>query len=729
MKKIILLLGLMTLSPITSFAQSPGGVSSNLTLWLKADNATTITGSPIQKWTTSGGSATGYNVSQANAANMPILVNGATNDAHFNYNPSVKFSAANQTQLYTTVTSPNLLGGNGTAIVVASQAGDTGSAFTYNCYAGGSGSPFDRYQLKPSWRFQTANAGIGGIGYTFDWTAPIEYPTTAATIFASYGCGPNAALRTNSVMTTTPSNASATYYPGVHIGLYLGANNATEYTNSNVAEVILFNTKPSAADMDRVETYLAIKYGITRGGNTNITSAYNYIASDGTVIWDKTLNSSFNNDIAVLGRDDNSGLNQKQSISANNGEAVTIALGNASIPTENTTNTNTFSSNISFLTWGNNGLAKTFDATATKPAGISARLNRVWKTQATNFSQQTTFGFETSQIPVIETTETLCLLFDDDGVDLSNATVVAAGFASNPTGSRIEFTGINIPAAKPYFTLAKAINIPVFNDVTMTGYTVSYTLPTLSDNISPIPGTWSPAQIVEGDNTCTFTPDAGQNAISITKSFLLLNQQAIDAVDDDFSSTPIVEGVGYDQYYDFYTPSVFSNDSIIFDGTVNSNNATYSLVSITPNNWDPNDLYYPAIMPDGTIKIHRSFTPGTYSFTYQITSRACTTNPDTATATVVLKEPNTAKKVAAQLTDTVVVYPNPSNGIFHIDLANVQGEYDNVEVYSVLGTKIYESRLSPKGYNILDLSNVATGCYITKVSGKSGSNAFQLIKQ
>jgi hypothetical protein len=45
------------------------------------------------------------------------------------------------------------------------------------------------------------------------------------------------------------------------------------------------------------------------------------------VIWDKTANSGYNNDIAGIGRDDNSVLAQKQSISVNNNESVTIGPG------------------------------------------------------------------------------------------------------------------------------------------------------------------------------------------------------------------------------------------------------------------------------------------------------------------------------------------------------------------------------------------------------------------
>ncbi|UOK41304.1 MULTISPECIES: PKD-like domain-containing protein [Flavobacterium] len=442
----ILCSAVLALTGLTSFSQSPGGVSANLTLWLKADNPATITGSPVQAWSTSGGSAAGYSVTQGTVANRPTLINGATNYTKYNYNPNIKFTSGSSTRLFKTGGSPDLLGNNGTAIIVTTQAGITGFSF----YSGTTG----RYQLKPDFRFQT---GLSGTGYTFDWGAPTEYSTTSAAMIASYGCASNAALRKNSVQVTTPNNTATLYNPSITTGLYLGANNTSEYCNSSIAEVILFNAKPTIADMDRIESYLAIKYGITRGGNTNTAGTYNYIASDGiTILWSKVLNTGFNNDIAVIGRDDNSGLAQKQSISVNNGEALTISLGNGAIPTENATNSAAFSSNLSFLAWGNNGLTKAFNTGASKPTGVLERLNRIWKTNATNFSQQTTFGFENAQITGLGTTGNLCLLFDEDGTDFSNAVVVAACSAVN-TGTRTEFRGINIPAGKPYFTLARMV--------------------------------------------------------------------------------------------------------------------------------------------------------------------------------------------------------------------------------------------------------------------------------
>lgn len=447
MKNFALLLFII-FSWISASAQGPGGVSTNLSLWLKADNASSITGNPVQSWTSSGGSASGYSVSQSVVSKQPTVINGATNASKFNYNPRIKFtstSASNYNVLSNNSNSPDLLGSNGTAIVVTTN--ELGTVFTY--------SSAGRYQLKPNFRFQTGNSGTG---YTFDWTAPTEYSTTSAFMPVSYGCAANMSLRKNSLQQNTANNSNLTlYFPAVVPGIFLGANNTGEASNASIAEIILFDAKPSGVEMDRVETYLALKYGITRGGNTGLNNIYNYIASNATtVVWDKTTNAGFNFDIAGIGRDDNGSLNQKQSISVNNGEALTISLGSVAIPSENSSNAALFASDNSFLVWGNNGLAKTFTAAASKPNGIQERLTRVWKTQTTNFNQLISMGFETAQITGLGVIGTLCVLADDDG-NFSDATVLAACSAINPSGNRVEFTGLSLPLGKPYITLARVI--------------------------------------------------------------------------------------------------------------------------------------------------------------------------------------------------------------------------------------------------------------------------------
>lgn len=70
---------------------------------------------------------------------------------------------------------------------------------------------------------------------------------------------------------------------------------------------------------NQVDTYLAIKYGITLSGGT-----LDYLNGNGEIIWNKTVNATYKNDITVIGRDDCQQLNQKQSKSTNKTSLVTV---------------------------------------------------------------------------------------------------------------------------------------------------------------------------------------------------------------------------------------------------------------------------------------------------------------------------------------------------------------------------------------------------------------------
>jgi len=443
---LIICFGFVTVS---FFAQGPGGVTAGLTSWFKIDNAASVVGSPISIWGGSG-STSSFSISQTVASKRPILNSGAINYKSFSYMPYAGFVGASQTFLSNLTLPYDLVGAVGSFIYIGD--GTIGTTISYRF-----GTTI-RYQFKPNFRVQTSNNGT--TGYTFDFTPSTQYSVSAARELTCIGAGINQKMRYNSALTTTCSICNnATYNPAVSVGYYLGANppNA-EYCSNNIPEVITYSTVISPADMDKIESYLSIKYGITRGGNLGTTSIYNYVASDGTVIFDKVLNTGYNNNIAGIGRDDASALSKKQSISVNLDEILTIA--NGTIASENSTNSSSFTVNKEFLVWGNNALPATFTSTNV-PEGLVNRLGRVWKAQSTSFVENTTIGFEQSLLPVGTSSTSLALLIDDDG-DFSNAKAFPL---TSAVGPRFEFAGQNFDAfSKMYFTLAVCSTFtPVFS--------------------------------------------------------------------------------------------------------------------------------------------------------------------------------------------------------------------------------------------------------------------------
>ena len=105
--------------------------------------------------------------------------------------------------------------------------------------------------------------------------------------------------------------------------------------------MVLYNLNLSTGEKQRIETYLAIKYG------TTITIA-NYIATDGTTtVWNQATNTGYNNNIAGIGRDDAEALVQKQSTSVNSGFQPVIGLG--TLAATNALNSNTFNADKNYM--------------------------------------------------------------------------------------------------------------------------------------------------------------------------------------------------------------------------------------------------------------------------------------------------------------------------------------------------------------------------------------------
>nr|WP_294860664.1 BNR-repeat neuraminidase N-terminal domain-containing protein [uncultured Fluviicola sp.] len=427
---------------------SPGGVSSGLSVWYKADNSASIAmGTGVATWNSTAGSSGTFPVTQATAGQQPAVISGATSPKLFNYNPRLDFVAASNTYLSNTSTSPDLMTSSGSYFVISDFSVDN---FTGFCYSSDMNSY--RHQFKPGFRSQSSDASLNG--WTFDWAAPTEYSNLSSSMTSSTGSGATQLINKNSLSVAASNSNNSTYTPIITTGLFIGRNgNGGEDTDANIAEVIMYTNTPTAANKNKIESYLALKYGITRGGNTGTSTTYNYLSSAGTTVWDKSANSGYNNDIAGIGRDDASALNQKQSISVNNNEPATVGL--TTINSSNQTNSNTFSSDQTFLVWGNNGLASQVTTNpvcfANLPVGIYAHIERVWKSQNTSLSQNLTVGFETSMLVAYTPISNLRLLVDNDGVDWTNATIYTGAVIN---GTHVDFSGVTLNSSTPYFTLA-----------------------------------------------------------------------------------------------------------------------------------------------------------------------------------------------------------------------------------------------------------------------------------
>lgn len=140
-----------------------------------------------------------------------------------------------------------------------------------------------------------------------------------------------------------------------------------------IPEVLVFDRNLSDLEIQKVETFLSIKYGIM----VNDISEKNYISSAGQILWDSKKNKNYNNCITGIGRDDAFELYQKQSKNYNNGN---VAISIDSLKLTNNFNTGIIE-NQNFLLWGDNNQALEFKEVDLLSQHPKRDMHRMWKIQ------------------------------------------------------------------------------------------------------------------------------------------------------------------------------------------------------------------------------------------------------------------------------------------------------------------------------------------------------------
>jgi hypothetical protein len=400
---------------------APGGVFSDFIVWYKADasvysNAGTTlatNGNTVQQWDDHSGS--GYNLSQATSGDRPVFYNSTANKL-VNFNPSIEYVSTdrlvNVNRLMPISSAHSFFG------VAIDQAAATGykAVFTaddsdgnfelYKGYTSGNGvNGWMAYKIG-DYRLVNGlnnNNVIGGNGFSpsggsngaWNGTAYVENLGIQPQIFGLLGNGTAAGSGVSFIDGYKATNTSsagnpANWFGRFSVGARTGGGNPF---TGRIPEIIAFNRQLTDTEAQKINSYLAIKYGTTLGqGGVNIVNNngnnYNYLASDNSIIWNATANSTYKFHIAGIGRDDASALNQKQSQSQNTGNHVIFGLG--TVAATNAANANTFTADKQFLLWGDNGASGPVAFSDTSDSSIFSRLARTWFVDNSNSYAQDT---------------------------------------------------------------------------------------------------------------------------------------------------------------------------------------------------------------------------------------------------------------------------------------------------------------------------------------------------
>ncbi len=350
-------------------AAAPGGVAGSA-LWFAGAGYNGAT------WTDQSGS--GLVTAQAAAPAGATAPGTLALDA--NFNPGASFNGSSQ-WLRGTVSSNVLGSANSYVFGVSnwngSSAGLIGNVLSEYPTEGGEGLGF---YPTPAVYFADSSGNYA--------PGPFSVPTSGTTPYILSDCYyPNASLTgattSQNAISGSPSGNGNAVVAGTQfeIGGRTAGGLTTRLFAGTIDEVIYYQSVTlSATQISQIRSYLALKYGITLGYNTNSgsTTGTNYLSSAGTTVWAGAGNAAYQYDVAGIGRDASSGLDQRVSHSVNVVPVdVTIANGTALSTASQSANT-AFANDQTFVVWGdNNG-----SATVATYSGIT-RMGRVWRAQTT----------------------------------------------------------------------------------------------------------------------------------------------------------------------------------------------------------------------------------------------------------------------------------------------------------------------------------------------------------
>ena len=374
----------------TGYSQvAPGGVTTQLTIWLKANDGIAVAdGVIVNNWV----DKSGVRVNNAtNGGELSSPVYRTTGTKRINFNPTVEFDGINN----------GLNFGNDYVFTLAAQGGlnlfvvakpDITSAAKTAPFVFDFGFYGDRgygFAIGSHRSYGYTSIGNGGSEFFTTWAGTSE--PNVYNYDVNFGTNKNIIINNLVRATSTISlveldasrideNSSHQVTSGpITIGRQSKSGNLTFSNNRAfdglLGEIIHYSNNLSATETLKINSYLAIKYGIT----LDQTSPNNYLATDGTVIWDATTAGAYNKNIFGIGRDDLTALHQQISKSVNADGIITLSTDTDF--TANNASHATITNDLNYLLVADNGLNTQFD---TYISGFALyHMNRIWKVQKT----------------------------------------------------------------------------------------------------------------------------------------------------------------------------------------------------------------------------------------------------------------------------------------------------------------------------------------------------------
>ncbi|MFY7972284.1 MAG: hypothetical protein ACOVOO_10105 [Flavobacteriales bacterium] len=379
---------LMLLPMMGLLAQSPGGVSTGLVLWLKGDAGTssTVDGAFLSSWNDQSGG--GRNATQTTASGQPKLKKFAMNG-----NPAIETSSARFFNVPLTV----LNNSRYTIFTVVKRASAGTSQYFFGAAQSAANGIYMGFRNDTRCRFTHNAATAESVCLPYD--AATEVPRLV--MMEHSGTANRALSEINSGTTVTATTTNTTNYPVTTQGR-IGRGNTTGGFTGTIAEVIVYSRGLSVTEKRQVQSYLAIKYGIT------INNADNLFFNDAT----------YANDVCGIGRNLTSqGLNQTTSSSESADDMVEISAASSLDDGD-------------YLVIGNNNQATTWQLLATANCAVDSSMRRVWRVKETNDVGTVTLKFDLSKLTSPFSDQSVVLLVDRNNNGYADETPIQGTYSA-----------------------------------------------------------------------------------------------------------------------------------------------------------------------------------------------------------------------------------------------------------------------------------------------------------
>jgi gliding motility-associated-like protein len=214
----------------------------------------------------------------------------------------------------------------------------------------------------------TANLQLQGAGNSNDWT-------NGTGLLKRNGSPDVANARIDSTVIILGQAAAQGGSQPFFLG---GYNNNRRFGSYEFEEVLVYDRQLGAGQISNLETYLAIKYGITLG--------HNYTDKDSVSIYNTLGPPAYSSDIFGIGYSSNAALFQRQSTSINPKSIVTVSNGPIAAA-DSVLPLPSFGADNSYFITGNNGGSTscftTDELEVFGEVGQHVRVQREWKYQIT----------------------------------------------------------------------------------------------------------------------------------------------------------------------------------------------------------------------------------------------------------------------------------------------------------------------------------------------------------